>query len=243
MATTRYPRGHDFDLDELVHEPTGFPGELRFVHKRIFGGVASIVGGSAAGRFVQGFLGQGGGPTAADPRPCLSGFRRSSGGNCLRDRSGASGEIGGKQVGGKIGGKQVGGMAAVTTLGGPPEFDDGAGPAVMGRYGVGLMPMPITRQTRVCLPGMVLGDDGVCYESRGFTNKRRAWPKGRAPLLTGGEMNAITIAARAARRVQATTKKLQKLGMLEKPRPRHRAIARAPARLALPATTSIINVE
>jgi len=97
------------------------------------------------------------------------------------------------------------------------------GNAVMGRYGAGLEPTLETRTTRDCLPGMVLGNDGICYNRRDVPNKSRMWPKGRKPLLTGGEMNAITTAARAARRVKSTTKKLQSLGLLDKPKTRRPA--------------------
>jgi len=125
-------------------------------------------------------------------------------------------------------------------LGAEVGVDRIVGEAVMGRYGAGLVPALAIRQTNECLPGMVLGDDMICYNRGQVPNSRRRWPKGRKPLLTGGEMNAITTAARAARRVKATTKKLQALGMLE--RPKSRRPPKQPLRLA-PAGTSIINVE
>lgn len=93
-----------------------------------------------------------------------------------------------------------------------------------GRNGVGPMsangtaPMVGSRQYSSCGRGMVLGLDGLCYDRRTIRNDQRMWPRGRKPLLTGGEMNAITKAARAARRVKGTSKKLQKLGLLPKPK-------------------------
>ena len=89
------------------------------------------------------------------------------------------------------------------------------GAAVMGRYGSALEPgqRPSTRM--LCPRGTVLGNDNLCYNK--IANKDRKWPKGRAPLLTGGERNAISKAARASRKIQSTTKQLQKLGMLPKP--------------------------
>jgi len=108
----------------------------------------------------------------------------------------------------------------VAGLGSQPGRDRPMGEAVMGRYGAGLTPDLEVRQMSRCLPGMVLGNDGICYNRGQVPNRSRMWPKGRRPLLTGGDMNAITKAARAARRVKATTKKLQMLGMLERPRPR-----------------------
>ncbi len=117
----------------------------------------------------------------------------------------------------------------------------GVGGAVMGRYGAGLVPGNRVVNRAECLPGMVLGDDDVCYNKGQVPNKRRMWPAGRKPLLTGGDMNAITRAARAARRVKATTKKLQALGMLE--RPKTRRIKAPPVRQLGPGGPSIINVE
>ena len=126
-------------------------------------------------------------------------------------------------------------------LGSQPGPDVPAGDAVMGRYGAALTPTLEVRQTRQCLPGMVLGNDGLCYSRRDLKNSEREYPKGRAPLLTGGERNCITKASRAAKKIERTTKALQKMGMLKKPSSKTRP---APRRLALPpAGTSIINVE
>lgn len=93
-------------------------------------------------------------------------------------------------------------------------------PPVPGRPGlVGQMgawePQVMTQTTRRCGPGAVLGMDGLCYDRRAISNRQRMWPKGRKPLLTGGEMAAISKAARAARRVNSTRKRLKKLGMLK----------------------------
>jgi len=115
------------------------------------------------------------------------------------------------------------------------------GAAVNGRYGPALAPDSENRIHRTCLPGMVLGDDSLCYNRRDIKNSERKYPKGRAPLLTGGERNCITKAARAARKIQRTEKQLQKLGMLKKPT--RRAAPRAPQRLLGPAGPSIINGE
>jgi len=94
------------------------------------------------------------------------------------------------------------------------------GDAVMGRYGAALQPGIMTVDRAVCLPGMQLGDDGLCYNKGQISNKQRMWPRGRRPLLTGGQMRAITIAAGAAKQVEKSTKRLQELGMLKKPMPR-----------------------
>jgi len=94
------------------------------------------------------------------------------------------------------------------------------GEAVTGRYGAALEPGIMTIDRAVCLPGMQLGDDGLCYNKGAISNKQRMWPAGRKPLLTGGEMRAINIAAGAGRRLQSATKRLQGLGLMKKAAPR-----------------------
>lgn len=89
------------------------------------------------------------------------------------------------------------------------------GDAVMGRYGAAMVPGNRVIDSAVCLRGMVLGNDSLCYNKRDITNKERMWPKARAPLLTGGEMGAIAKAARAAGKLERTTKRLQKIGLMK----------------------------
>lgn len=96
------------------------------------------------------------------------------------------------------------------------------GEAVMGRYGSALVPGNRVIDRAVCLPGMQLGNDGLCYNKGNITNKERMWPAGRKPLLTGGEMRAISIAASAAGRLDRTCKRLRKIGLMKKPTPRRR---------------------
>jgi len=93
----------------------------------------------------------------------------------------------------------------------------GVGEAVMGRYGAALQPGSQIIDRAICLRGMQLGDDGLCYNKSQITNKQRMWPAGRKPLLSGGDMRAISIAARAGRRLEGATKRLQRLGMMKKP--------------------------
>ena len=103
--------------------------------------------------------------------------------------------------------------------GGDPLFQVGVG-AVMGRYGPAYQGNSRMVQRTTCLPGDIVGNDGLCYPRKSLTNKERMWPRGRAPLLTGGEMRAISIASRAAGKFERTQKRLQKIGMLKKPAPR-----------------------
>jgi len=95
--------------------------------------------------------------------------------------------------------------------------DTAVGAAVMGRYGAALEPGNMVVNRAVCLPGMILGDDDRCYNKGSITNKQRAWPRGRRPLLTGGEMRAISTASSAVGRMERTTKRLQKMGLMKKP--------------------------
>jgi len=96
----------------------------------------------------------------------------------------------------------------------------GVGDAVMGRYGAALEPGVMVINRSVCLRGMQLGNDGLCYNKSQISNKQRLWPKGRRPLLTGGDMRAVAIAARAGKALERTTKRLQKIGLMKKPAPR-----------------------
>jgi len=96
-------------------------------------------------------------------------------------------------------------------------FTEPVGEAVMGRYGAALAPGSMIIDRAVCLRGMQLADDGLCYNKSQISNKQRMWPAGRKPLLTGGDMRAISIAARAGRRLEGATKRLQRLGMMKKP--------------------------
>lgn len=91
------------------------------------------------------------------------------------------------------------------------------GDAVMGRFGAALTPGSLIIDRAVCLKGMQLAVDGLCYNKSQISNKQRMWPAGRKPLLSGGDMRAIGIAARAGRRLEGATKRLQRLGMMKKP--------------------------
>ena len=88
------------------------------------------------------------------------------------------------------------------------------GDAVMGQFGAALEPAVRMTDTRVCPRGTVLGMDGLCYNKRDLKNTERLWPKGRAPLLTGGEMRCISIASRAANKLARKQKQLRSMGML-----------------------------
>ena len=98
-----------------------------------------------------------------------------------------------------------------------PGGATGFGNAVIGQYGAALEPGSMMIDRAVCPRGTQLANDGLCYNKGQITNKQRMWPAGRKPLLTGGDMRAISIASRAGRRMELTTKRLQKMGMMRKP--------------------------
>jgi len=110
----------------------------------------------------------------------------------------------------------------------PGRDDQPVGEAVMGRYGAGLRPGSMLIDRAICLKGMQLGNDGICYNKSQISNKQRQWPAGRKPLLSGGDMRAISIAARAGRRLEGATKRLQRLGMMKKPTSSRRSISARP---------------
>jgi len=111
------------------------------------------------------------------------------------------------------------------------------GEAIMGQYGAGMVAGSQIVDRATCGRGMQLGNDGVCYNKSQISNKQRMWPAGRKPLLSGGDMRAISIAARAGRRLEGATKRLQRLGMMKKPARR----ALAPHRHAK-AATGVVSV-
>jgi len=114
----------------------------------------------------------------------------------------------------------------------------GVGAAVMGQYGAALEPGVMQIERSLCLPGMQLAKDGLCYNKGAITNSQRMWPRGRRPLLTGGDMRAIGIAARAGSKLDRTTKRLRALGMM-KALPKGRGAPRAHAHAKPVAAVSV----
>jgi len=102
----------------------------------------------------------------------------------------------------------------------PPGAVEGA--AIVGRFGAGILPDTFEQRMTKCPRGMVLGVDVICYNRRDLRNSDRMWPRGRRPLLTGGDMRCISVAARAATKLKGKQKQLEELGLLKKPAPRRR---------------------
>jgi len=116
-----------------------------------------------------------------------------------------------------------------------------AGAAIMGQFGAALVPEQVGTVTLRCLPGMVLGRGNLCYNKRDIRNSDRKWPKGRKPLGTPGELAALAKAASFGRRMESTVKRMQKIGVLKKPK--GRSAPRRPAMRQIAPGPSIINVE
>lgn len=96
------------------------------------------------------------------------------------------------------------------------------GDVVMGRHGAGMRPGSVIIDRADCtfdgtVRGMILGNDGICYNKGQIKNSERMWPRGRRPLLTGGDMRAISIASRAANKLTRTAVRLHEIGLIKKP--------------------------
>lgn len=242
------------------------PGCESFVHKRIGRGLIGLIPGGSTALDIAGAIGLGGGgrraPQFTDAQ--LAGTRvhrlhrhtrATKGHEWMTDEllraAGATEALIAQKPGSLVNGfalpcspgTQRDQDGQCRAPGSPADIDIGGamgGVAVMGRYGAAMAPETEAVVHRTCLPGMVLGKDRLCYNKRDIRNSERAWPKGRPPLLTGGERNAITRAAAAARKIERTQKQLMKLGMLKKPG-RRAAPKAAPAMKQLPPGTTIVQ--
>jgi len=207
-----------------------------FVHKRIFGGIKGAVtsvlkGGSPIAGGIRGFVG----PTGTSLVPqaaagCPPGFTVGPSGNCVESKVAAfrfarargPEDLALFQFREERERKQAFGAASIVgrPQAGVEEQLLPFGEAKMGRFGAGLKPAVFSQQRRACPRGSVLGApeaDGssLCYNKRDISNRERAWPRGRRPLLTGGEMRAISIASSAATKLEKKQKQLVKLGLMK----------------------------
>ena len=225
----------------------GRPGDVRhFVHRsfigRAIGGVVSsvvgsvpLVGGVASGLFDR--LRGAGAAVVPQAPTCPPGFL-SVGGQCVPRFTTASSQpftgavvrrdpriTGGSVAGGAPSGAFVQPTEEQRRFRGELGLagDPAAGVAVMGRFGAGFEPEVIMTDTRRCGRGAVLGIDGLCYNRRDLRNSDRFWPRGRRPLLTGGEVRAISVASAAAKKLERKQKQLMELGLLKRPTRSRRA--------------------
>ena len=198
-----------------------------FVHKRIFRGIKGAVGGLLSGGplgiiggALGGFLGPGKQPAELAQQGCPPGFSF-DGRGCVP--TGFLGQA--LRVAPPVVTTLAEAAAGVLVPRGRPipqrgisaGVPDQFGEMVSGQFGAGLEPAIRDTMTRICPRGAVLGKDGLCYNKRDIPNSQREWPRGRRPLLTGGEMRAISIAASAAKKLQRKQKQLMSLGLLKRP--------------------------
>lgn len=223
----------------------GRPGDERgFLHKKILGKITGALPGVAAG-LLGGLVGKIAGGKGPPPPPQFApqAFGRGQlvpvAFTSRPTVAGAAGvELGRRAKVDLLAPRTMGpsGMGPGTAVatgcprGFRPDFITGrcepaagqeVGEAAMGRYGAALVPGIMQIDRAVCLRGMQLGNDGLCYNKSQISNKQRMWPRGRRPLLTGGEMRAIGVASRAGTKLDRTTTRLRALGMMKAlPKPR-----------------------
>jgi len=231
-------------MDPRYFDPLGLSSS--FVHKRLFGAARGFLTGGPSGAVI-GLISPGGGSSGrsgsrAVPRgtgepvpglpvqafalpapvdPCSArGMVIDRTGRCVA-RAGLSGLGPGPGLLDPLG-LDLG--ARARELFAPPPVASTNGVAMIGASAV--PPFRFTQTVRRCEGrNHVLGSDGLCYDKKSIRKDQRMWPPGRPPLLTGGQLNAIAIAAKAAGRIKTQTKRLQKLGMLQKPKSTRKAIA------------------
>lgn len=213
----------------------GRPGDQRrFIHKKIFGGIskiaglASVVGIPGAGAVstvTRSLAGRRTVPRTQTARITqFSEFEKRQGASLkfpgLRTTFPGTGFAGAGEGDCIIPGmRRDPGTGKCAFFLGTRKGPDGGfegGEAVLGLYGAGVTPGSMVIDRAVCGKKMQLGDDGVCYNKSQISNRQRMWPAGRRPLLTGGDMRAISIAARAGTRMEKATSRLRKLGMMKK---------------------------
>jgi len=213
----------------MILPTEGRPGDQRpFIHKRLLKVVSKVTGfiptpvsqvvSGIAGRFAGG----GGGPVpsrALVPRTQTARVTQFSEANKRLGREAKFGLKGDDDcvIPGMKRDPSTGKCAFFFGERRGPNGGREVGEAVMGQYGAALEPGIMTIDRAVCLRGMQLGNDGLCYNKAQISNKQRMWPAGRKPLLSGGDMRAIQIATRAGKRLEGATKRLQRLGMMKKP--------------------------
>ena len=198
------------------------PGDSRsFVHKRLLRAVGGFIEGGPLGA-ARGFIApppvRRTAPRSTTARPGPTSAAEKESGRDFKFRSiaaprrNAGDDCGFARVWDEVQGKCVFGLGEQAG-----RDDTPIGDTVMGQYGAGELPGNMVVNRAICRPGMVLGNDGVCYNKSQISNKQREWPRGRRPLLTGGDMRAISTAARAGKRLEGATKRLQKIGLMKKP--------------------------
>lgn len=175
----------DFDLGGAIEGAAGALGGGGGIRDAIVGGLAGGFrdsGGGSEPPSGQPTVPGNFAPTGAGPCPDGT-FKNPFGNNCIDLIPGGATQGGGMVVSG--------------------------GDPVLGRYGVAMVPQAMERIRRRCPRGMVLGMDNLCYNKRDLRKDERKWNPGRKPLLTGGDLNAISTALSAAKKLDRQKKRLK----------------------------------
>ena len=215
--------------------------ERGFLHKKIFGGISRLAGvasglGIPGAGIVSGITGRfAGGAPRRPPSPVIQTFPSTFGpvpsattipGIPLSSRAPrrfGSGRSGLLPVGGlpdcppPLRRNDQGLCVSTRSPFGAQEF---GGDVIAGQYGAGYIAGSRIVDVAKCPRGTVLGKDGVCYAN--LANKNRLYPRGRRPLLTGGDMRAISRARTAGNRLANAKSDLLAIGMLKAAGPRKR---------------------
>jgi len=224
------------------------PGDQRaFLHKKIFGGLSKLAGvaadiGIPGARTVSSLTGRLSGQRAPLTRqPVLqtfpSTFVSTPTATTFPGQPLTTGRRG-FRPGRSDGSLGIGGLpdcppplrrnsqglcVATTSPFGAQEF---GGEVIAGQYGAGFIAGSRIVDVATCPRGTVLGKDGNCYAN--LANKNRLYPRGRRPLLTGGDMRAISRARTAGNRLANAKQDLLAIGMLKAAGPRKRRKKAAP---------------
>lgn len=215
------------------------PNERRNrIHRRIVRGITGLVVGGITGGVSGGLRGAARGFARPSGRTGGSPTGRARTGQQIRDARGA-GACRPNQVLSPDGhchsrsaAIQQHGQAAGLAFAAPSSAvilaPTGTAVATTGTY----MPAAESVTVRRCMPGDILGKDGLCHTKGSIPNKQRAHPRGRRPLGTPGEMAALAKAASFGKRMESTVKRMQKIGVLKKPakrsQPRQKLIGAGP---------------
>ena len=217
------------------------PGDQRaFLHKKIFGGIRKIAGiaagiGIPGAGIVSGITGR----VAGRGVPKSRGFGRRPGRPPMAQLFPSTflplpsaTTIPGLPIQGGTGVLPVAGLpdcppplrrntqglcVGTTSPFGAQEF---GGEVIAGQYGAGFIAGSRIVDVATCPRGTVLGKDQICYAN--LANKNRLYPRGRRPLLTGGDMRAISRARTAGNRLANAKQDLLAIGMLKAAGPRKR---------------------
>jgi hypothetical protein len=80
-------------------------------------------------------------------------------------------------------------------------------PAGQSLFGLFSLPSSEARNVRNCGPGLVLGNDGRCYNSNSLPNKLRMYPKRPKPPISAKQLKTLNTAASVTKKIKELNKK------------------------------------